>query len=467
MKKDSTLNRILNTLGLTRLKYRAVESDDTTARPIFISTKSEDKELTPAERTKLLSAARDIERNFSLAGYAIRKHLQSVAYYQFYCDSPDTAFNDRLSYLVRQWMDECDVTDKHSFPELIYIIERLRLVDGDVALIKTSDNKIQVIEGDRIKDPQEPTVDEKWTHGVKTDMVGRPVEYAIWDRNVTGGNLVYQTKVSADNIDLLGYFTRADQIRGVSPLAPALRMFSMLEDALNLALNKAKIEQSIGLVTRLIGDSTLAPSPTPLAVREDGIDRAARETFGKGILHLSLKEGEDASLLASNNPSANFLAFCEQIIRLVLASIDVPYSFYDGSAQTFFSGRGELEQYIDSVEHKQAPTIRMLNRWVTRWLLPNWILSGAITLPGGATVGDVSQYFGWSGAGLPTWRLIEYGKDAGSAISLGLISPKELVSSYGFNPRKNLEDVAEYVRMAKALGIELPYGQKQTTNIGL
>lgn len=462
----NTIDKIMHAFGLTRLKYRAVESDDTAARPIYISHKSEDKELLPSERSKLLTLARDIERNFSLAGYAIRKHLQSVAYYQFYCDSPDTAFNDRLNYLVRTWQDECDVTDRHSFADLIYIIERLRLVDGDVALLKTSDNKIQVIEGDRIKDPQEPTIDERWIHGVRTDNVGRPLEYAIWDRT-KAENLVYQTKIAAEHIDLLGYYTRADQVRGVSPLAPALRMFTMLEDALNLALSKAKIEQSIGLVTRLIGDSTLAPSPTPLAVREDGIDRAARETFGKGILHISLRDGEDASLLASNNPSSNFLNFCEQIIRLVLASIDVPYSFYDGSAQTFFSGRGELEQYIDSVEHKQAPTIRMLNRWVTRWLLPNWILSGAITLPGGATVGDVSQYFGWSGAGLPTWRLIEYGKDAGSAISLGLISPKELVSSYGFNPRKNLEDVAEYVRMAKELGIELPYGQKQTTNIGL
>lgn len=466
MQKKSTLERIANVFGLTRLKYRAVESDDTTARPIFISPKSEDRELNPSERSKLITLARDIERNFSLAGYAIRKHLQSVAYYQFFCDSPDTAFNDRLTYLVKDWMDNCDITDRHAFDELIYIIERLRLVDGDVALLRTSENKIQIIEGDRIKDPQDNTLQERWTHGVRTDEIGRALEYSVWDRTKSD-NMVYQTKIAADHIDLLGYFVRADQIRGISPLAPALRMFSMLEDALNLSLNKAKIEQSIGLVTRLIGDSTLAPSPQPLAEREKGIDLAARETFGKGILHLSLRDGEDASLLSSSNPSQNFLNFCEQVIRLVLASIDVPYSFYDGSAQTFFSGRGELEQYIDSVEHKQAPTIRMLNRWITRWLLPNWILSGAIDLPAGQTVDDVAQYYGWSGAGLPTWRLIEYGKDAGSAISLGLISPKELVSSYGFNPRKNLEDVAEYVRLAKEFGIELPYGQKPSTNIGL
>lgn len=467
MKKNSYIDKMLNAMGLTRLRYRAVDSSDTTARPIFISHGSEDRELPPTDRAKLLSLAQDVERNFSLCGYAIRKHLQSVAYYNFYADSPDERFNERLTYLVKRWQDSCDITDRYGFADLIYIIERLRLVDGDVALLKTSDNKIQIIEGDRIRDPQTIDQGEHWVHGVKCDNVGKPIEYAVWDRNVNGGNLIYQTTISAENIDLLGYFTRADQVRGISPLAPALRMFGLLEDAINLALNKAKIEQSIGLVTRLIGDSTLAPNPIPVEQRENGIDQAARETFGKGILHLSLRDGEDAQLLSSNNPSSNFLAFCEQIIRLVLASIDVPYSFYDGSAQTFFSGRGELEAYIDSVEHKQAPTIRMLNRWISRWLLPNWILRGDIDLPAGATIDDVSQYYGWSGAGLPTWRLIEYGKDAGSAISLGLISPKELVASYGFNPRKNLEDVAEYVNLAKELGISLPYGNTTSTNIGL
>ena len=453
--------------NLTKLKYRTIDPSDTSQRPIFISHKSEDRELNTTDRERLIEAARDVERNFSLAGFAVRKHLQSVAYYQFHADTPDVQFNNRLTGLVDRWKETCDITGRHCFDDLIYIVERLRLIDGDVALLRTSDNKIQVIEGDRLKDPQIPEQGENWVHGVKVDNVGKAVEYAVWDRGVNGGNLVFQTTLPADNIDLLGYYTRSDQARGISPLAPAIRMFSLLEDALNLALAKAKVEQSIGLVTKLIGDSQLAPNPVPIAEREKGIDQAARETFGRGILHLSLKDGEEASLLTSNNPSTNFLQFSEQVIRLVFAALDIPYSFYDGSATTFFSGRGELEQYLDSVERKQQATIRMLNKWVREWLIPNWLLGGQLDLPDGLTLDQIENSIGWSGAGLPTWRLLEYSKDAATAIQLGLISPTELIESYGYNPRKNLQDTAEFIRLANELGIQLPFGEAPKTNIGL
>lgn len=453
--------------NLTKLKYRTILPDDTSQRPIFVSHKSEDRELPREDRERLISAARDVERNFSLAGFAVRKHLQSVAYYQFYANTPDPSFNARLTGLVERWKETCDITGRHCFDDLIYIVERLRLIDGDVALLRTANNQIQVIEGDRIKNPPDALSTSRWVHGVYCNEVGVAEQYAIWDRTSYGGNLSYQTTLPADNIDLLGYYSRADQVRGVSPLAPAIRMFSLLEDALNLALAKAKVEQSIGLVTKLIGDSQLAPSPVPLAEREKGIDQAARETFGPGILHLSLKDGEEASLLSSNNPSTNFLQFAEQVIRLVFAALDIPYSFYDGSATTFFSGRGELEQYLDSVERKQHTTIRMLNKWVRDWLIPNWLINNQLDLPAGLTLDQITNSIGWSGAGLPTWRLLEYSKDAATAIQLGLISPTELIESYGYNPRKNLQDTAEFIALAKELGIQLPFGAPTTTNIGL
>ena len=148
--------------NLTKLKYRTIDPSDTSQRPIFISHKSEDRELNTTDRERLIEAARDVERNFSLAGFAVRKHLQSVAYYQFHADTPDVQFNNRLTGLVDRWKETCDITGRHCFDDLIYIVERLRLIDGDVALLRTSDNKIQVIEGDRLKDPQIPEQGENW-----------------------------------------------------------------------------------------------------------------------------------------------------------------------------------------------------------------------------------------------------------------------------------------------------------------
>ena len=74
-------------------------------------------------------------------------------------------------------------------------------------------------------------------------------------------------------------------------------------------------------------------------------------------MHLALKVGEDAEFMESSNPSQNFQSFCESIIRMIFAALDVPFSFYDGSKTNFYGSEGEFEQYLDSVEKKQEPTI--------------------------------------------------------------------------------------------------------------
>jgi hypothetical protein len=58
--------------------YDAVESKNRRQAPTG-RLRSEDKELLPHQRRKLTSAARDIHRNFTIAAWAIRKHLDYVS----------------------------------------------------------------------------------------------------------------------------------------------------------------------------------------------------------------------------------------------------------------------------------------------------------------------------------------------------------------------------------------------------
>ena len=64
------------------LKYEAVEPSPT-RRPVYVSNRSEDTELPASKRRVLISDARDQQRNFTIAGFALRKHLQFVSYYRF------------------------------------------------------------------------------------------------------------------------------------------------------------------------------------------------------------------------------------------------------------------------------------------------------------------------------------------------------------------------------------------------
>lgn len=455
------------------LSYEAVKSDRIRRQPYY-STKSEDRELTERERQLLISQARDALRNFTIAGFALRKHLQSMSFYRFQAGTPDDGFNRRLEALVRRWKrrSNCDAAGRHNFDTLIGLIESHRAVDGDVGILRLSNGKIQIVEGDRIRNPSGTDFDrEEWVHGVKVNAYGRALAYSIHKRKEFGG-FEPERVVSAKNFDLLGFYTREDQIRGESLMAPAVRFFQQLYDSIDLALAKQRLEQAFGLAATLEDTSGFLPgSDTPEAAaaaeRENEFARRATDVFGPGIMTMTLRPGEDVKFLESQNPSQNFQSFCENVIRLVFAAFDIPYSFYDGSKTNFYGSEGEFEQYIDSVEKKQQPTIEMLNEWIVDWLLPNWILDGLIDLPQGWTVEDIAADVGWMGAGMPSWRLFRNVKEILLALQSGLLPPSEIVGDYGYDIKRNLQDIARLRQAAAELGVSVPFGQDTAQNVGL
>ena len=455
-----------------RLKYDAVKTDRI-RKPPYYSTKSEDRELTARERQLLISQARDALRNFTIAGFALRKHLQSMSFYRFTAATPDAGFNRRLESLVKRWKrrTNCDAAGRHNFDTLMGLIESHRAVDGDVGILRLSNGKVQIIEGDRIRNGIGDEFKEDWVHGVRVNSYGRAIAYQI-NRRTPQGGFEPERIVSAKNFDLLGYYTREDQIRGESLMAPAVRFFSQLYDSIDLALAKQRLEQAMSIAatfedTAGFMPNTSGPEADAAAQREGDFNQRAVDVFGPGIMTFTLRPGEDIKFLESNNPSQNFQTFCETVIRLVFAAFDIPYSFYDGSKTNFYGSEGEFEQYIDSVEKKQQPTIEMLNEWITDWLLPNWILDGQIELPEGWTVDDVAADVGWMGAGLPSWRMLRHVKELILALQCGLLPPSEVIGDYGYDIAKNLADIAGLQAKAAELGIAVPFGKDTNQNVGL
>lgn len=477
----SFFNRVKN--AYKAFRYEAVEPSPT-RRAVYVSTLSEDRELPPQKRRALVSESRDQQRNFTLAGFALRKHLQFVSYYRFAAETPNREFNRALERRLETWKrrENCDAARRSNFDELLTLIESHRAVDGDVGILRRADGRIQIVEGDRIKDPPGDAAGSEldpdvplppseifrlrsfhWENGVRLDSDGAATKYAIWTRKRSGG-MEFERLVPADCFDLLAYRTRRDQIRGVSLFAPAVKMISYLYDGLDYALAKLKLEQMMGIVTRLEDGGNLAGYD---ATDPAALDRILHEKFGRDLLHLALKPGEDASFMESNNPSQNFQNFTELVSRLIFASLDLPYSFFDGSKTNFYGSKGEFEQYLDTVEKKQAPTIATLNEWLFDWLAPNWIREGALVLPAGWKLEDIRHDVGWKGSGLPYWRLFEYVKETQAAINGGLVDPYALADSFGESLTRNIEKLKQAKEYAKQNGVFLPYGDPQKVNIGL
>ena len=452
------------------LKYDVVASSPR-RRTVYVSSLSEDRELKPVERQSISSQSRDLLRNFSLAGFAIRKHVQYIADFRFQSQTGDRTFDRMLERKIKQWKKRknCSADRRHCFDVLIQLIEILRVLDGDVGILKVDSGmgRVQLIEGDRIRTSTE--FPDGWVHGVKLGRYYQDVKYCV-HRRLDWGGFEFEREISADNMMLCGYYTRSDQVRGVSPLTPAIVQFGHLYEGIEYALAKAKLTQLLGLLTTRNSDDDLfgttrrfddddeegddetereqsePDGPFDDIPQDDGYDKQVREKWGKGILHLELDEGEDAKIIESQNPSTQFQDFCVQVIRLCLAALDMPYSFYNGENTNFYGSRGDLNNYIGSCQKRQIALKETLEE-VTDWLLRLWVMDGFLELPDGWTVNDLE--YEWRGAGIPYWRLIDDSKGYHKAIQNGLTNPQQVCMEHGTDYYENIDQIAAAKKYAQ------------------
>ena len=426
---------------LTNLfSYDAVDTRNR-RRSKAVNLGTEDKLLNKTKRRRLVSGTRDLQRNFTVAAWAIRKHLCYTTTFEFQCRTGDKQLDDRIEQLI-EWYARpfnCDVTGRHSLYSLIRMAENRALVDGDVFLLKLSDGKLQAIEGDRVQTPVSNLPSnfnpERWIHGVQITPSGKPVAYAVCDRDRHAKSIV-----PTQFIFELGYYDRFDQVRGVSPLAAAVNQFQDLYECAEYALAKAKVSQLFGLKFTRAGDEILDGS--------DGSDTSY--DFGSGPVVLDLPAGDDAEFLESRTPSTEFASYCQAMTQAALKSLDIPYSFFSENFTNYSGARQALLQYEQSAAARRREIVRLLNN-ITIWRLQLFVQDGILELPRGMTVGDLP--FEWIGCALP-W--IDPQKEANAEIALvnaSLASRQDICKQHGKDWWTVVEKLAQEQRYMSELGI--------------
>ena len=447
----------------TKLGYDATQSSPRRGS-ISVSTKSEDKELTIAGRQSLSSQGRDLVRNLSLVGFAVRRHLQTIATCNFNCSLPgQTDYNN----LVKRWMAawshrrNCDIAGRHSLTGLMTLVEAHRVIDGDVGILKCNNGKLQIIEGDRIKNPPKDLRGDtyEWIHGCKIGTAGQTYRYAIHKRK-EGGGFEFEREISADWMILCGYFTRIDQVRGVSLLAPAINQFRDVYENIEYALAKAKVSQ-------LLGFKTIRTAQNVERDEDNTLSKEIKEKLGLGTIHFNLEEQEDAQMIESQTPSTQFQDFMQHVIRIAFAALDLPLEFLMPNIANYYSNRGALDGYIESCRKKQEGLIETLND-ITDWRLRMAIGDGELPPPpNNLPIEELLWYCDWEGAKLPFWRLLEDGKDILTAGQIGSLSIPKAARQYGHDFYENISEQAQALAAAKELGVVLAYDRPVSAiNIG-
>lgn len=382
----------------------------------------------------------------------VNYHLDNVASFTFHATTDSTDVNNRLEELVRMKSrpEYCDATGRHSLKRMIRLLEECRLVDGDVFLLKLRDGRLQAIEGDRIRDPEgrsQATVSESMedeemrsVQGVRMNTVGMPTAYAIHNRVHASASYEFVGWKSAKRILHHGWFSRFDQVRGVSPLASAYNSMQDLYEAIDMTLAKIKIAQMFGLKITRSGNAAAG-----VTAEDDQNSGGYKVDFGAGPVLLDMDPDDDAEFLENKTPSTEFREFISTLIELVLKSLHIPFSAYDPSSTNYSGARAALLEYEQHCQFRRHEIQTILDQvtwhWVRRWLERGDLLV------------DESVQLNWEWRPRPLPWIDPYKEAEAYRVQLenGLTSRQEICKLHG----KDFADVATQLNQEREM---LPQG---------
>ncbi|CAN5408840.1 phage portal protein [soil metagenome] len=386
--------------------------------------RSEDQELLPEQRRRLVSGSRDIVRNYTVAAWGIRKHLDYVTSYSPQFRTGNDARDELLTELMEEWSkaSNCDVAGRHSLGRMLRLTEARATIDGDMLLARLKIGKLQAIEGDRVRTPYGGIPAEmgipSWRlqHGVLTNEVGAAIAFAVNKRLVgsdfnalpMSGGFQFERMVDARHVYQHSYFERFDQVRGISPLASALNTLRDTYEGFNYALAKMKVAQLFGIKFFRKAPEGLGEFEAPTSDSDDEDEESEDDTatpppggrdysvdFGQGSIALDLDPGDNAEFMSNDSPGPGFQDFSQVMIALSLKALDIPYSFYAENFSTYTGARQAILQYEDSCVEKRK-NIRALLDWITAWKVLEWWLDGKIP---GADIASIK--WDWVSRGIP------------------------------------------------------------------
>lgn len=416
-------------------------------------TRSEDAELDATKRRQLISASRDIQRNYTVAAWAIRRHLDYCTTFRFQSRSGDPALDRRFEALVTEAEKPAnfDAAGRHSRARFTRLAEARAVLDGDIFTYRLNDGTLQAIEADRVKTgiiPAEAIDIERlarMTHGVETDDRGRMLAIAVHKRqrtndfSPTSDLMTFDRMVAAPLVYHHGFFDRFDQVRGVSPLAPALNNLQDSYEGIDYALARAKVSQLFAL-------AIYRGNPDLVSERDENSTNYNKIPLdGPSVLDLDL--GDRAEFLESSTPAAEFQTFQTLVIQLALKALDIPFSFFSENFTNYSGARQAFLQYERSAQFRQEEIRTFLGWWV-QWKAAIWLLDGLISREEW-----IRFRFEWVHEGLPWLDPLKETQANLSALSAGLTSRRRICKASGIEWDQIVSELAEEQTALTAAGL--------------
>ena len=431
-----------------------------------VSAVDEDSQIGKWDRSRLRLECLDLRRNNPIVAGVCERFADNVvgAGIVPQAKTSSATWNEQAESFFREWGKVCDYRKRNSLREIQRMVVQQRLLAGESFFALTDGRQIQPIEAERIVTPAGKEAESRIVDGIRLSDGGIPLEFFVAPRDKQGRADATKTEpVRREDIIHVAASMRFDQVRGIPELSPvitALRDFGMLTES---TLDRAKMDARRGWAIsgeqgaqkmRNLGDRNVTANAVAGGKIYEKIEDGTTYYLGKD---------EKIESLASNTPNSQYVSFNELILRIIGASLSIPYEFLilDFKQGSFSASKAAMAQTYKTFLNWWTWTCeRFCHRlWV-------WRIAAAIKdrdLPPAPVDGrGVSEWWKveWSQPDY-TWIDPEGGVDAATkSFNLGVGSISSFARKQGRDGedvlREKAGDIATAARLAQELNAAMP-----------
>lgn len=389
--------------------------------------------------------------------------------------------NERIMEAWEAWCAECDADGHLDYYGIQALVARSMYESGE-CFIRFRDRslsdglhvpfQLQVLEADHLDTTRSGKLPNGniINNGIEFDSINRRVAFWMWPQhpgeNIIGSYKQQSVRVPADQIIHIFRKLRPGQIRGASAFAPAMVKMRDLDGYDDAELWRKKIEACfaafvvqnsgsdgpiVGNVLKKSGNST----------DENGKQKEPEkiEEFRPGMVEY-LQPGEDVRF-GSPTSDSNYESYVRVQLHAIAAGLGITYEQLTGDlSQVNYSslraGLLEFRRWIEILRwHVFIP---MFCNQVWRRFIDRAYVAGVINRQDYGVV--------WSA---PKFEMIDPLKDAQADTLMmrnGTLTLREAIARQGFDPEKQIQEIAEIFQKLDDLKIILDIDPRKTAKSG-
>jgi lambda family phage portal protein len=365
------------------------------------------------------------------------------------------------------WADDCDISKKLHFYEIMQLAKRQDVESGEFLIVKrlTRDKsrylpyKLQIYEADWLT-----TVNDNYYgaasmqnsgandiyQGIEYNRyTGEVIAYHFCDPNAWGDTV----RIPAQDV-VHGFQTlRPGQLRGITPFASGVLLANDLSDYMDAEVDAAKMAAKY---LAFVKSPTLASRQLGLAVEQnaDGNNQYIDDMENAIVEYLN--PGEEITIASNPRPGGQITPFTKLIVSMLSIVTNIPYEILSGDYQgvnysTLRSSRNDFCQYLKPI------STRHIRQFCQKTVMPMFEyanMSGKLNLPGFAINPDNFLKCEWQPPGMQSVDPLKETKADIDAIHARLKSPQERILARGRDPEEVLKEIRQWQDWMKEYDLE-------------